>query len=124
MIIPQTINSAVERLNGIEGLLTKKGWERAAVVAAYVRVGKVGDNQHTQVAENRHLSARAFAALGVAGLTNHETVGAYVTAWVAATGVHPEPGQVIEDDFLDTLGPFPGTSTTTGARNVMDPDRR
>jgi len=95
--IPDTLEEAVESLNGIDNLLTAKGWERAAIVAAFVRLP-----------DKRTVDA--FTARGIAGLTHEDTVRRYVLVWLAQSdGVYPEPGADVELP----AGPAPITGTTS-----------
>ena len=108
--IPRTIDSAVRSLTDLNGLLTTKEYERSAIVSAFISSG-----QYT---------IAAFAKLGIAGLTNKDTVAHYLDAWKQAVNdgvARPvSPGQKV------TLPPadyeFPANPTV--ARNVSDPERR
>lgn len=84
--IPSTLDGARERLAQIEGIITAKGWERAAIVWAFVdrpgsgpRVDR--ENPRTGISK---ISATDFAALGFAGLRSSETVAHYHKAWQEA----------------------------------------
>jgi len=96
--LPQTVEEAVSSLEGIESLLRAKGWERAAIVAAFVRLGE-GSGERTDLGPRRgtpprFLSSRGFADLGITGLSDHETVSFYVQRWLDEHGPdsYPEPG--------------------------------
>jgi hypothetical protein len=92
--IPNTIEEATESLTGIESLLTVQRWERAAIVAAFVRLGQSGDNRFAVGVNNDpYESPKSFAALGIAGLTSKNTVQTYVLRWLDThDGIYPEPG--------------------------------
>lgn len=108
--IPRTIDSAVRSLTDLNGLLTTKEYERAAIVSAFISSG-----QYT---------IAAFAKLGIAGLTNKDTVAHYLDAWKQAVtdGVATPvaPGQKVK--LPPTEYEFPANPTV--ARNVSDPERR
>jgi hypothetical protein len=75
--IPSTLDEACERLASIEGIMTARNWERAAIVSAFTT--------NNPVAENRHkIGFRQFAERGLSGLSNHETVKRYHDAWQSA----------------------------------------
>lgn len=104
--IPSTIERARARLADIDSLLTSKGWERAAVVAAFVRLGEA-QGAH---AKKGMMGTVQFAALGIAGLTKVDTVRMYVQAWLDANGgEYPQPGKTVA---LPT-DPWPPTRTGT-----------
>lgn len=102
--IPSTLDQAKGRLTEIEGIVTAKGWERAAIVWAFT----LQANDH--VGENPHkISFRAFAALGIVGLRDHGVVGKYHDAWQAALDAGKakaiEPGDRVE--IPDLPWPYP-----------------
>lgn len=106
--IPGNIGEATARLDGIEALLTTKGWERAAIVAAFVRLGKRNSEGHDW------MTTSEFRNLGISGLRTTDTVALYVQRWLDANeGVYPEPGQevVLPDDT------WPPTRTGTDGAN-------
>jgi hypothetical protein len=92
------------RLEGLATLLTAKEWERAAILAAYVKVepraGRPRSNVQTKN-RNKLMTPQEFTDLGIAGLTNHETVARYVNAWMnVAQRPRPKPGDEVEMDGL------------------------
>ena len=105
-------------LAGIDGLVTAKEWERAAIVAAFV---VPGSGWGGQTSTSGGLSQTAFAALGIAGLRSASTVGRYVEAWESTGLGRPTPGEEFE---ATNLGDFPRTSKsddpTPGAQKVKD----
>jgi hypothetical protein len=76
--LPASLDAAVGKLNGINSLLRAREWERAAIVYAFTK--KVGGGARTG-RETGQLSLREFADLGIAGLTNRESVARYHDAW-------------------------------------------
>lgn len=100
--IPSTLDGARERLAQIEGIVTAKGWERAAIVWAFAANNIVGENTHK-------ISFREFAALGIAGLQGHQAVAKYHDAWQAAIdngkANSVRPGEQIE--VPDLPWPYP-----------------
>lgn len=94
--IPASIDDAIGKLEGIESLLTAKGWERAAIVYAFTEERPAG-NQPRQMANSRHLSISDFADLGIAGLRTRDTVRRYRNAWIAGGGdPNIKPGDNVE----------------------------
>ena len=103
--IPSSIEEAVHSLEGIESLVRKKGWERAATVAAFVRLDEGHGGKHADIRVFH--SANSFAALGVTGLSHQETVRFYVNRWLDEIGDYPEPG----DDVVLPEKEWPPGST-------------
>jgi hypothetical protein len=101
--IPRSFAAAEKRLTDIDGLVTATEWERAAIVATFVRKGagngrpKSGNHgEPTEVS-----SVAAFAKKRIAGLRNERTITKYLDAWVDHSGFEvPEPGDVIPVDEL------------------------
>jgi hypothetical protein len=118
--IPGSVAAAQEVLAGIEGLVTAKDWERAAIVAAFVVQPGAGARTDL-VTSDKVLSPTQFAALGIAGLRSVNTVVRYVEAWETTGLGRPTPGEEFE---ATNLGEFPRTSKTTdtspGAQKVKD----
>jgi hypothetical protein len=113
IIVPASLEDAVSALSGIEGLLTAKEWERAAIVAAFTRQETHGgDRKSDQVVESPldRLVPRAFAAMGISGLRSDQTVRNYRKAWMDEVGRAPEPGQEVA---LPST-PWPPTDYRTG----------
>ena len=117
--IPRTIGAAERKLNSLGELATATEWERAAIVAAYVkpRAGQ-GRRQPLSIPTEVGVSAKAFADLGIHGLTSHGTVLLYVNAWlnildedgnIVGQRQRPEPGKSVE---IPTE-PWPPTRTGT-----------
>jgi hypothetical protein len=99
--IPASIKDARASLNGLDKLLTAKGWERAAIVYAFTgadKPGPKGDRMDTQT-----ISVREFAALGIAGLTDKNTVAEYRRAW----GEHGTPDIRPGDTVTLPIDPWP-----------------
>jgi len=76
--IPDTIDAAKESLAGLDGLITAKKWERAAVVWAF---SEPQQGRRNFDGNPTKLSIADFAALQIQGLTTRETVGRYWKAW-------------------------------------------
>jgi hypothetical protein len=114
VIIPSTVDDAVDQLGGLHRLIQAREWERAAIVFAFTRDD--APKAHRVMDRNNHerMSFREFAEQGISGLTTHVTVARYHRAW-ATTGNPVRPGQVVN---LSGLGPFPPDD------QITDPDRR
>lgn len=96
----------MDELDGVARLLLAKGWERAAIVAAFVEVSELGSNQHSKqepVRTDRLLSPVQFSQLGITGLKSKNTIQRYAEEW-QKTGL-PRPRQG-EEATLPTT-PFP-----------------
>ena len=117
--IPASIEEASDALTGIESLLTRKGWERAAIVAAFVRKAQ---GQRTSLGSQGSLTVEGFARLGIVGLRDPNTVRAHVQNWLDAhDGVYPEPGA----EVTIPTDPWPPTgSESVGEQSKMTPERR
>lgn len=115
--IPATIEDAVGALNGIDALLTAKGWERAAIVYAFTepdpgaKRAQTSDGNPSKVL----LSISDFAKLGIAGLATRETVAHYRKCWIDGGGdPFTYPGATVE---LPT-GPFPPPGDSNFGKRV------
>jgi hypothetical protein len=110
--IPASLDDAVDELNGIGELITARKWERAAIVAAYVRLDGSGRN------------ARDFARLGIVGLTTPTSVTKYVQAWLDANaGRYPKPGatrRLPRKEFPAMRSGTDGYASTAGATATID----
>src|SRR5262245_130692 len=92
--VPGTIREATARLRAVDKLVTATEWERAAIVAAFVRLPGSGSkgNLTSEVS-----SAEDFAARGINGLRSPQTVRLYVTRWLeASNGKYPQPGRKVK----------------------------
>ena len=119
--IPASIEDATERLTGIESLLTAQRWERAAIVAAFVRLndGPGGNDPRAIVnGDNGVMTSTQFAELGIMGLRSTNTVRTYVNRWLEhSQGVYPEPGDAVtlpDTEWEGTRGGTNGTNTADG----------
>lgn len=112
--IPTEIAEAVETLSSIEQLLTAQRWERAAIVAAFVRLSTKGAHLNGEM-----MSPGQFAALGISGLKSATTVQLYVERWLEThEGVYPEAGAEVllpEKDWEPTRTGTNGASSIDGA---------
>lgn len=107
--IPATIEEAVTTLNGLEALLTAKEWQKAAIVAAFVRTTHAAGRPRKTAAGRGFRNLEQFAALNVVGLRRPETVRIYLDRWLEAhDGIYPEPGAQV------TLPDAAWESTRTG----------
>jgi hypothetical protein len=106
--IPSTVEEAATALGGLEALLTAKEWQRAAIVAAFV---KIGEGRGKSIGNSSSaISPVRFAKLKINGLQSENTVRMYVQRWLDAhDGVHPEPGAQV----LLPETPWPVTRTGT-----------
>jgi hypothetical protein len=104
--IPRSREDMVSRLTGIQRLLTATQWEKAAILAAFVRISERGGdrgNQHTGgkvKSDSATLTPDEFAALGIAGLRSKNTIVRYVRRWIATTRPIPKPGDQVDLDGL------------------------
>lgn len=98
--LPKTIGKAKQVLAGLDGLVTAKEWERAAIVWAFTEKGRPGPGDR---AGTGAISIREFSRLGVAGLRREETVRLYRKAWQyaidhkSAEDVRPGDSVVLPD---------------------------
>jgi hypothetical protein len=113
--IPTTIKSASGALNGIDGLLTAKQWERAAIVYAFTDEVRGRKSGH-------QVSCRDFAKLGIRGLTRHDVVAEYRRIWsnaiASGDAPHIEPGDRV---VLPTIK-WPGRQDDDGAKRYTAQD--
>lgn len=121
--IPTTINEAVEALGGLGQLITARKWERAAIVAAFVRLN-LGEGGHEEPASSgQFVSAREFAEKKIIGLTSKSSVSKYVQAWLDVhDGKYPKPGskRVLPTvDFPPMRTGTDGHSTTKGMTETV-----
>jgi hypothetical protein len=116
VVIPTTIKKATEALNGIDSLLTAKGWERAAIVQAFTKPGTGGPRT---APDSVQLSIRQFAELGINGLRKQDTIRAYRQAWEDGGG-DPDikPGATVK---LPTIGFPPSDNDEVRKRVRVEP---
>jgi hypothetical protein len=79
--LPRTIGSAERSLEGIDQLLTAKGWERSAIVYAFTYEGKPGPQIAREVVRS---TIREFAGKRIGGLRTQDAVRHYRDAWKRA----------------------------------------
>lgn len=120
MNIPKTIEQAQERLGAVGALLTAKQWERAATVAAFVRLSEQNANRHTVATESGRYTPGQFAALGIHGLRSKDTVRDYVQVWLTNNDqTYPEPGSHVDiDALIERVGDWPGIDRRTTADRI------
>jgi hypothetical protein len=103
-----------DTIEGVAGLLTARGWERAAIVWAYVHSSENQAHVKTDM-RGKLYTPESFAALGLSGLRSKNTVQAYWQAWQDAMKKRKakavKPGDTIEVPDLT----FPSTDTTSPA---------
>lgn len=121
--IPSSLEGVKNRLGALGGLIFAQKWERAALVAAVVRLD-LGNGGRNEASSSGHfLSANAFAELGIIGLRGTSSVTKYVQAWLDANGdEYPEPGQRVElpaGDFPPMRTGTDGANSPTGLRNTL-----
>jgi len=118
--VPQDLAAAKSALNGIERLLTAKGWERAAIVYAFTTPSQ---GQRSDLGGKApKLSFEAFAKLGVKGLTDRHVVAEYRAIWQRAIddghAAKVKPGDIVT---LPTTK-FPGRQDAAGLRRYVEQD--
>jgi hypothetical protein len=109
--IPTTVEDAGKQLADLDGLITARSWQRAAIVYAFTEPPGQGARTSRNSAK---LTPSAFAKLGIAGLRNAETVRTYHGHWQYAIDqgkAQPvAPGDVFHEPDLD----FPPTGKSRG----------
>jgi len=116
--IPINLNDAKARLADLEGIATATGWERAAIVYAFVDRPGSG-NKKSLVSR---VSAADFARLGIVGLTSEPTVAHYHGAWAYAVANHDAPD--VQPGGLVDLPELVWPPNPDVGRVVKDPERR
>jgi hypothetical protein len=96
VVIPATLEEAADQLSGLGSLITKAKWERAAIVAAYVRLDEVNGRNARKAANGGSFETPVqFAERGILGLRSATSVRKYVQAWLDEhDGKYPSPGKV------------------------------
>jgi len=77
-MIPPTWTAAKQALGNLEGLVTAKEWERAAIVWAFTEPGRGGPRTSRQSVK---LSVKEFSEQGISGLRSQDTVRFYRSQW-------------------------------------------
>jgi hypothetical protein len=93
--VPGTIGEVRKRLTSLDRLATATEWERAAIVAAFVREGDGQGAREPRPGSRAKFSLRQFADLKLAGLAHQDTVRRYVRAWDASGKPRPEHGSSV-----------------------------
>ena len=110
--LPKTIDQAVERLTGVESLLTATEWERAAIVYTFTEDSQ---GERTDLSLNsERLSFKAFAEKEIVGLKGINTVARYHKAWIERGDTSIQPGDKVD---LPTVK-FPGSPDTNYGKRV------
>lgn len=108
--IPATIQEAATALNGLEALLTAKEWQKAAIVAAFVKPG-------IRRAHGQFMTSTQFAELHITGLQSVHSILLYAQRWLDAhDGIHPEPGAQVALPEIE----WPSTRTGTDGYDSED----
>jgi len=126
--IPGSVEEATEKLADLDGLITARSWQRAAIVYAFVRVGSHGGDRSMPSSGLDRLTPTAFARLGINGLRSAETVRAYHGHWQYAIDqglAEPVlPGQrVAEPDLGFPPNPDSTAGTSRSARSLPVAER-
>lgn len=121
VVIPGTIRQATRTLTNLDKIVQAQEWERAAIVAAYVRLqGSGGARDRGQTGALPFETAGQFAQRGIPGLRSEKSVRTYVQRWLDANdGDYPVPGKRAK---LPT-GPWPPDDANIGSRLSGDPER-
>jgi len=90
-LVPATAADARVALTSAHTLITATEWQRAGIVAAFVRLSSQGVT--AKVSSDLSLTPQGFADLGIVGLKSKQTVQRYVQAWLSLGQGYPEPGQ-------------------------------
>ena len=110
--IPATVDEVIADLADDAALHTATGWRLAARLAAIVRL-QDGPGRPENAKNRNYKTTVDIAALGIRGLTNHETVQRYVKGWLDAhKGIYPEPGETV----AIPEGQFPPEQKNVGTR--------
>lgn len=119
VVIPRTLEDATDHLDELGGLLTAKKWERAAIVATFVRLapGRGQEPAHERLRNGAStISVEEFSRLGITGLSQPQAVRKYVQAWLDAhDGEYPKAGSRV---FLPTVD-FPPMRTGTDGYETL-----
>src|SRR5258708_17821329 len=124
--VPATIEAAGASLASLDGLVTAREWERAAIVHAFTREGRTvalsafvrPTISDTICGFPQIVSLSEFAGLRIVGLRDVHTVAAYRAAWQTAVdqgkAIAATPGALVTMPDL----PFPPVSVGRTGRNV------
>jgi len=123
--IPDSVQEAVESLEGIGRLLTAREWERAAVVYALTHYegGSRGPRSSRHMSET--LTYQALADLGVTGLTSPKRVGWYHDQWQAVVdGGYADEAELGDEIEIPDDWEWPPNDTVGERDTTMTPERR
>lgn len=119
--IPASLEEARQQLIGLGELLTATEWERAAIVATFVRLDVSNGGPRELSKSGQFISAREFAEFGIVGLRSASTISRYVNAWtVFARLPHPKPGSRVKLPELEWPPEQANLGSRTSAGNVGD----
>jgi hypothetical protein len=127
--IPSTVEEAGAKLADLDGLITARSWQRAAIVYAFTHEGRGGRGTAGNVSETGQVSMAAFARLGIQGLRRRETVAIYRGHWQYAIDqgkAQPvRPGDRVEQPDLDfPPNPLSAGGTTRSATSLPVEQKR
>ena len=119
--MPRTLNAAIGRLDGIQGLLTAKEFEASSIVWCFTRAeGRGRPSTESKMSHGEQLTISEFAKLGIKGLSGRPAVTAYRKAWQDAIDAgHADevrPGQKVR------IPNIPWESTRTGTDGYSTPE--
>lgn len=122
--IPSSLKGVTDKLGSLGELIRVREWEKAALVAAFVRLEDHGGRPVGTASSSRFLSTRGFAELGIVGLRSKDTVRLYVQRWLDVhEGIYPEPGAKVTLPDLDwppTRTGTDGYESTEGAEATIE----
>lgn len=123
--LPAAIEDARVELATLEQIAQATGWRRAAIVWAFVEPAEQGwprsSKTRSHMGSSARMSARDFAALGIAGLRSHHTVSHYHGAWAAA--IEAGEAEPVAPGDTVTLPDMPFPPNPTVGRNLGHADR-
>jgi len=126
---PTSVEEAVERLGVIDNVVLTKEWERALIVATFVRLDQdsgVRKDSLRRAAGGapETYSSRSFAALGIPGLCKSHTVAEYTRRWLDANdGQYPARGRKVElpdEEWKPTRTGTDGYDSLPGALTTIE----
>lgn len=107
--IPQNVDEAVERLDGVVGILNAAEWGVAAIIWAHVEEPGQGHRSDLTSKSLSKLSPDEFAERGIRGLTSAPTVRKYRRAWQYAIDeglAEPTvPGEIVKLPSVEFQAP-------------------
>lgn len=121
---PASLEEAKRQLGGLGELITAKKWERAAIVATFVRLAEREGRPSSGTATSGSLTPAEFAAFGINGLRSRMSVTKYVQAWLDThDGTYPKAGRRVvlpAEEFPPMRTGTDGFATDSGAERTID----